>query len=92
MNEKVRTIKVYGKSTNTCYKVEVRDKDLEKAKLNSEWMEERVEEEPFEPRGPWYEEAAEETEVEVTYTPDELLVHEMDELDCQLINMKEYDV
>ncbi|MCI76364.1 hypothetical protein A2U01_0097633, partial [Trifolium medium] len=30
MNEEVRTMKVYGKSTNTCYKVEVREKDLEK--------------------------------------------------------------
>ncbi|MCI74541.1 hypothetical protein A2U01_0095805, partial [Trifolium medium] len=54
-------------------------------------MEERLEEEPFEPRGQWYEESAEETEVEVTYTPDELLVHEIDELDCRLLNMKEYD-
>ncbi|MCI49142.1 hypothetical protein A2U01_0070385, partial [Trifolium medium] len=40
----------------------------------------------------WYEESAEETEMEVTYTPDEVLIHEMDELDCQLLNMKEYDV
>ncbi|MCI60943.1 hypothetical protein A2U01_0082199, partial [Trifolium medium] len=52
MNEKVRTIKVYGKPTNHCYKVEIREKDLEKANLKSEWTEERVEEEPFEPRGP----------------------------------------
>ncbi|MCI73765.1 hypothetical protein A2U01_0095029, partial [Trifolium medium] len=32
-------------------------------------MEERVEEEPFEPREKWYEEPAE--EIEVTYTPEE---------------------
>ncbi|MCI80830.1 hypothetical protein A2U01_0102101, partial [Trifolium medium] len=68
MNEEVRTMKVYGKSTNHCYKVEVRKKDLEKANQNSEWMEERVEEEPLEPREQWYEESAEETEVEETYT------------------------
>ncbi|MCI87523.1 hypothetical protein A2U01_0108807, partial [Trifolium medium] len=54
-------------------------------------MEERVEEEPFEPKEQWYEESVEETEVEETYTPDEILVHEMDELDCRLYNMKEYD-
>ncbi|MCI81386.1 hypothetical protein A2U01_0102659, partial [Trifolium medium] len=46
-------------------------------------MEERVEEEPFEQQGPWYEEPAE--EIDVTYTPDEILVHEIDELDCRLI-------
>ncbi|MCI72393.1 hypothetical protein A2U01_0093656, partial [Trifolium medium] len=46
-------------------------------------MEERVEEEPFEPRKQWYEESAEETEMEETYTPNEILVHEMDELDCR---------
>ncbi|MCI70667.1 hypothetical protein A2U01_0091930, partial [Trifolium medium] len=40
-------------------------------------MEERVEEEPYEPREHWYEESAE--EIEVTYTPDEILVHEIDE-------------
>ncbi|MCI95030.1 hypothetical protein A2U01_0116328, partial [Trifolium medium] len=34
-------------------------------------MEERVDEEPFEPREQWYEESAEETEVDVTYTRDE---------------------
>ncbi|MCI89378.1 hypothetical protein A2U01_0110666, partial [Trifolium medium] len=62
-------MKVYGKPTNHCYKIEVREKDLDKANLNSEWMEERVEEEPFETRGQWYEESAEETEMEVTYTP-----------------------
>ncbi|MCI75640.1 hypothetical protein A2U01_0096909, partial [Trifolium medium] len=62
MKEEVRTIKVYGKSPGACCKVEVRDKDLEKENLNSEWMEERVEEEPFEPQGPWYEEPAEEIE------------------------------
>ncbi|MCI54096.1 hypothetical protein A2U01_0075343, partial [Trifolium medium] len=65
------------------YKVEVRGKDLEKTHLNSEWMEERLEEEPFEPREKSYEESAEGTEVEETesYTPVELLVLEMDELD-----------
>ncbi|MCI78621.1 hypothetical protein A2U01_0099892, partial [Trifolium medium] len=57
---------VYGKSANTCCKVEVRDKDLENGNLNSEWMEERVNKEPVEPQGPWYEEPAE--EIEVTYT------------------------
>ncbi|MCI65768.1 hypothetical protein A2U01_0087026, partial [Trifolium medium] len=55
-------------------------------------MEERVEEEPFEPRERWYEESAEETEVEETYTPAEILIREMGELDCRLYNMKEYDV
>ncbi|MCI78546.1 hypothetical protein A2U01_0099816, partial [Trifolium medium] len=45
MNEEVRTMKVYGKSTNNCYKVEVREEDLEKANSNSKWMEERFEEE-----------------------------------------------
>ncbi|MCI76204.1 hypothetical protein A2U01_0097473, partial [Trifolium medium] len=57
-------------------------------------MEERLEEELSEPRVQSYEETAEWTEVEETesYTPDELLVQEMDELDCQLYNMKEYDV
>ncbi|MCI82976.1 hypothetical protein A2U01_0104250, partial [Trifolium medium] len=56
-------------------------------------MEESLEEELSEPRGQSYEEAAEGTEVEETesYTPDEILVMEMDELDCQLYNMKEYD-
>ncbi|MCI39556.1 hypothetical protein A2U01_0060788, partial [Trifolium medium] len=47
----------------------VREKDLEKANLNSEWMEERVSEEPFEPQEHWHEEPAE--EIKVTYTPDE---------------------
>ncbi|MCI92175.1 hypothetical protein A2U01_0113471, partial [Trifolium medium] len=47
-------------SANTCYKVEVRDKDLEKANLNPEWMEEGVNEEPLESQGPWFEEPAEE--------------------------------
>ncbi|MCI61240.1 hypothetical protein A2U01_0082497, partial [Trifolium medium] len=37
MNEEVRTLKVYGKSTNACYKVEVRENDLEKASVNSEY-------------------------------------------------------
>ncbi|MCI71695.1 hypothetical protein A2U01_0092958, partial [Trifolium medium] len=46
-------------------------------------MEERVEEESLEQRGPWYEESAEGTGEEVTYTPDEILVHEIDELDCR---------
>ncbi|MCI88125.1 hypothetical protein A2U01_0109411, partial [Trifolium medium] len=55
-------------------------------------MEERVKEEPFELREQWHEESAEETEVEETYTPAEILVHEMDELDCRMYNMKEYDV
>ncbi|MCI79351.1 hypothetical protein A2U01_0100622, partial [Trifolium medium] len=41
MNEEVRTLKVYGNSTNHCYKVEVCEKDLEEAQQNSnqEWME-----------------------------------------------------
>ncbi|MCI49186.1 hypothetical protein A2U01_0070429, partial [Trifolium medium] len=69
MNEEVRTLKVYGKSTYDCYKVEVRKKDLEKANVNSEWMGERTNEEPFEPQVQWYEESAE--EIEVTYTPNE---------------------
>ncbi|MCI37636.1 hypothetical protein A2U01_0058860, partial [Trifolium medium] len=57
-------------------------------------MKERLEEELSEPRGQSYEESAEGTKVEETesYTPDELLVQEMDELDCQLYNMKEYEV
>ncbi|MCI93544.1 hypothetical protein A2U01_0114842, partial [Trifolium medium] len=46
MKEEVRTIKVYGKSTGICCKVEVREKDLEKANLNSEWIEEGVNEGP----------------------------------------------
>ncbi|MCI40975.1 hypothetical protein A2U01_0062208 [Trifolium medium] len=94
MNEEVRTLKVYKNSTNHSYKVEVREKGLEKAQLDSEWMEERREEELSEPEEPSYEESAERTEVEETesYTPDELLMQEMDELDCQLYNMKEYDV
>ncbi|MCI25921.1 hypothetical protein A2U01_0047112, partial [Trifolium medium] len=50
MNEEVRTLKVYGKSTSHCYKVQVREKDLDKANLNSEWMEESHEEELTEPR------------------------------------------
>ncbi|MCI76846.1 hypothetical protein A2U01_0098116, partial [Trifolium medium] len=54
MNEEVRTMKVYGKAANACYKVEVREKDLRTANLNSEWMEERVEEELPEPRGQSY--------------------------------------
>ncbi|MCI73153.1 hypothetical protein A2U01_0094417, partial [Trifolium medium] len=53
-------------------------------------MEERIDEEPFEAREEWYEEPAE--EIEVIYTPDEELVHDMDELDYRLLNMKEYDV
>ncbi|MCI50215.1 hypothetical protein A2U01_0071459, partial [Trifolium medium] len=53
-------------------------------------MEERANEEPFEPQEQWYEEPAE--EIEVTYTPDELLVHGIDELDYQLRNTKECDV
>ncbi|MCI65027.1 hypothetical protein A2U01_0086285, partial [Trifolium medium] len=53
-------------------------------------MEERFEEEQSEPRGQSYEESAE--GIEVSYTPDEVLVQEMDELDCQLYNMKDYDV
>ncbi|MCI12627.1 hypothetical protein A2U01_0033732 [Trifolium medium] len=89
MNEAVRTIKVFGKSTNTCYKVEVHEKDLRTTKLNSEWMEERFEEELTEPRGQSYEEADEETKL---YTPDEVLIQEMDELDCRLNIMKEYSV
>ncbi|MCI50290.1 hypothetical protein A2U01_0071534, partial [Trifolium medium] len=48
--------------------VEVREKDLKTANLNSEWMEEIFEEELPEPRGQSYEEAADETEL---YTPDE---------------------
>ncbi|MCI29255.1 hypothetical protein A2U01_0050464 [Trifolium medium] len=31
INEEERTIRVYGKTDNHCYKVEVRDKDLEEA-------------------------------------------------------------
>ncbi|MCI25556.1 hypothetical protein A2U01_0046747, partial [Trifolium medium] len=27
-----------------------------------------------------------------TYTPDEVLLHEMDELDCRLYNIKEYEI
>ncbi|MCI93719.1 hypothetical protein A2U01_0115017, partial [Trifolium medium] len=54
MNEEARTMKVYGKTTSTCCKVEVREKDIEKANRNSDWMEERVEEESFEPREQWY--------------------------------------
>ncbi|MCI63543.1 hypothetical protein A2U01_0084800, partial [Trifolium medium] len=50
MNEEVRTMQVYGKSTRACCKVEVREKDLDKANLNSEWIEERANEEPFEPQ------------------------------------------
>ncbi|MCI96510.1 hypothetical protein A2U01_0117810, partial [Trifolium medium] len=50
-------------------------------------MEEGINEEPVEPQGSWYEEPAE--EIEVTYTPEEVLVHEIDD---QLVNMKEYDV
>ncbi|MCI53699.1 hypothetical protein A2U01_0074946, partial [Trifolium medium] len=34
--------------TEHCYKVEVRDKDLETAQLDSEWTEERFEEESSE--------------------------------------------
>ncbi|MCI68317.1 hypothetical protein A2U01_0089577, partial [Trifolium medium] len=48
MKEEVRTMKIYGKSIGTYCKVEVREKDLEKANQNLEWMEERVNEEPFE--------------------------------------------
>ncbi|MCI54822.1 hypothetical protein A2U01_0076072, partial [Trifolium medium] len=60
------------------------------ANLNSEWMEERFEEGLPEQMGQSYEEAVEqETEI---YTLDEVLVHEIDELDCRLYNMKEYDV
>ncbi|MCI35179.1 hypothetical protein A2U01_0056400 [Trifolium medium] len=94
MNEEVRTLKVYENSTNDCYKIEVREKDLEKTPLNSEWMEERPEEELSESEEPSYEESVEGTEAEETesYTPDELLVLEMDEVDCRLYNMKEYDV
>ncbi|MCI64919.1 hypothetical protein A2U01_0086177, partial [Trifolium medium] len=62
-------MKVYGKPIKQCYKVEVREKDLEITRQNSEWMEERVEEELLEPRGPWYEESAGGTKV--SYTPDE---------------------
>ncbi|MCI22202.1 hypothetical protein A2U01_0043378, partial [Trifolium medium] len=90
MKEEVRTPKVYKNSTNHCYKVEVREKELETTQLNSEWMEERLEVELSEPRGQTYEESVEEEEIE-SYTPDELLVREMDELDCQLCNMKEYE-
>ncbi|MCI38550.1 hypothetical protein A2U01_0059778, partial [Trifolium medium] len=90
MNEEVRTLKIYGKSTHDCYKVEVREKDLGKANVNSEWMEERTNEEPFEQQEKGYEEPAE--EIEVTYTPDEVLIHGIDELDCHLLNIKEYDV
>ncbi|MCI57142.1 hypothetical protein A2U01_0078393, partial [Trifolium medium] len=66
MNEEVRTLKVYGKSTNDCYKVEIRENGLERANLNSEWMEERPEEELSELQGQSYEESAEGTEVEET--------------------------
>ncbi|MCI51594.1 hypothetical protein A2U01_0072838, partial [Trifolium medium] len=67
MKEEARTIKVYGKPTGACCKVEVREKDLEKVNLSSEWMEDRGDEEPFSPQ--WYEEPAE--EIKVTYTPEE---------------------
>ncbi|MCI49124.1 hypothetical protein A2U01_0070367, partial [Trifolium medium] len=53
-------------------------------------MDERNNEEPFEPQEQQYEEPAE--EIEVTYTPVELLVHGMDELQYQMRNMKECDV
>ncbi|MCI24937.1 hypothetical protein A2U01_0046124, partial [Trifolium medium] len=72
MNEEKRTLQVYGKSTNHCYKVEIREKDLEKAQLNSEWMEERLEEEELPAsRGQSYEESTEGTDVIETYNPDE---------------------
>ncbi|MCI45949.1 hypothetical protein A2U01_0067189 [Trifolium medium] len=47
-------------------------------------MEERPEEELSEPKEPPHQESAEGTEEEesVSYTPDELLVLEMDEIDC----------
>ncbi|MCI71247.1 hypothetical protein A2U01_0092510, partial [Trifolium medium] len=61
-------MKVYGKPTNTFYKVEVREKDLTIANLNSEWMKEGFEEGLPEPRGQAYEETAEEIEI---YTPEE---------------------
>ncbi|MCI78705.1 hypothetical protein A2U01_0099976, partial [Trifolium medium] len=41
-------MKVYKNSTNHCYKVEVREKDLETAQPNSEWTEGRFEEESSE--------------------------------------------
>ncbi|MCI57166.1 hypothetical protein A2U01_0078417, partial [Trifolium medium] len=92
--EEVRTLKVYENSTNHCYKVEVCEKDLEEAPLNSnqESMEERSEEELFEPEEPSHEESAVGTaeEEQAPYTPDELLVLEMDEVECRLHNMKEY--
>ncbi|MCI43395.1 hypothetical protein A2U01_0064632, partial [Trifolium medium] len=57
-------------------------------------MEERPEAELSKPEEPSNEESAVGTEVEETtpYTPDELLVLEMDEVECRLNNMKEYDV
>ncbi|MCI71494.1 hypothetical protein A2U01_0092757, partial [Trifolium medium] len=80
--------------TDHCYKVEVREKDLEEAQLNSnqEWMEERPEEELSDQEEPSNEESAVGTEVEepTPYTPDELLVLELNEVDCRLHNMKEY--
>ncbi|MCI41070.1 hypothetical protein A2U01_0062303, partial [Trifolium medium] len=63
--------------------VEVREKDLEIAQLNSEWTEGRFEEEASE--------ETEEGEI-ASYTVEEMLVHEIDELDYQLYNMKECDV
>ncbi|MCI29269.1 hypothetical protein A2U01_0050478, partial [Trifolium medium] len=93
MKEEVRTIKVYGKSTNACCKVEVRDKDLEKANLNSEWIEERGEEESFESQESSEEATAETEEGKIaSCTPEEILVHHVDELNYQLCKMKEYDV
>ncbi|MCI09497.1 hypothetical protein A2U01_0030583, partial [Trifolium medium] len=82
--------------TTHCYKVEVREKDLEETQLNSnqEWMEERTEEELSEPEELSNEESVVGTEVEepTPYTRNELLVLEMDEIECRLHNMKEYDV
>ncbi|MCI17154.1 hypothetical protein A2U01_0038301, partial [Trifolium medium] len=63
--------------------VAVREKDLEEAQLNlnHEWMEERTAEELSEESN---EESAEGIELEepAPYTPDELLILEMDEVEC----------
>ncbi|MCH79573.1 hypothetical protein A2U01_0000325 [Trifolium medium] len=85
MNEEVRTFKVYGKTTSRCYKVDIREKDLEDAPPTpSPEIEEEIDEEELS--------ELEELSESEDYTPDELLGREMDELDCRLHNMKEYDV
>ncbi|MCI32043.1 hypothetical protein A2U01_0053255, partial [Trifolium medium] len=45
IKEEKRTIKVYGKSDNHCYKVETREKELEDApsKTNPTWADEPIE-------------------------------------------------